>query len=203
MPEGLSAETLTRQVGPLPVWGWGLLGVGGALLISKFRTPKAVPAEAQPTQTPVTTSLTGVPDFITQNYITIPYTPPGQPGPTAPKPGPVPKPIPTPTPTPTPSPTPPPATPPPAPAPQPQQNGGWNEWTNPITYTVKTGDTLSSIAAKYGLSWWDLWWYNTETDLRPASTRATIKARGPNTAGYAGSTWLIPEKGKIAPGGHS
>lgn len=199
MPEGLSTETITRQVGPLPVWGWGLLGVGGALVISKFRSAKAQPAAAQPT-TPVTTSLTGVPDFITQNYITIPTTPAGQPGPTTTPPGPKP---PTPTPTPTPgTPSPPVVNPGPTPTPTPKPQT-WDEWTNPITYTVKTGDTLTSIGQKYGLTPWDIWWYNTETDLRPASTRATIKARGMNTAGFAGSTWLIPRKGTIASGGHS
>lgn len=215
MAETLSTEFLTKQMGPLPTWGWALLGVGGAVLISKFRTSKTATPPTGTTTTPVTTptSLAGVPDFISQTYINFPgrprITPPGTPGPTQTPPGPTP--TPTPTPTPSPSPTPPASTPnptpTPTPAPAPQDNRTadekWNDWTDPITYTVQSGDTLSGIAAKYGLSWWDLWWYNTQTSLRPASTRQTIINRGSNTAGFAGSTWLIPAKGKIAQGGHS
>ena len=62
------------------------------------------------------------------------------------------------------------------------------------TYTVKHGDTLTSIAKKYGFTWQELYKYNTTPGVRPASTEATLKKRGPNLL-YANEKILIPPKG--------
>jgi LysM repeat protein len=63
----------------------------------------------------------------------------------------------------------------------------------PIKYTVHAGDTLSSIAKKYGTTAQELFTYNTTPGVRPASTIATLKKRGP-TLIYSGETILIPQK---------
>lgn len=58
-------------------------------------------------------------------------------------------------------------------------------------YTVKRGDTISSIAAKNGMTWQDIWDYNLKN--RSAGTVRTLKKRGPNLI-YKGSTFYIPNK---------
>ena len=104
----------------------------------------------------------------------------------------------------TPSPTgPPPKQPPPhaggvvVPKPPVQQN--------PLVYRVKKGDTLSGIAKKYGLSWQQLYLYNTTTGPkganRPASTIATLKSRGPNKI-FSNEEIDIPKKGTVYAGGY-
>ncbi len=47
-------------------------------------------------------------------------------------------------------------------------------------YRVVGGDTLSSIAAKYGESWQEVYNYNLKPGVRPAATQATLRSRGPN-----------------------
>lgn len=62
------------------------------------------------------------------------------------------------------------------------------------TYTVKRGDTLTSIAQQYGTTWQAIFKYNTTPGVRPASTEQTLKKRGSNLL-YAGESILIPPKG--------
>jgi nucleoid-associated protein YgaU len=85
-----------------------------------------------------------------------------------------------------PGPTLPPDNPPPNNPPPPPTSG-----TVPphSTYTVKRGDTLSSIAKKYKTSWQTIWNFNLK--YRSPATIATLKARGPNLI-FAGQTFWIP-----------
>jgi hypothetical protein len=78
-----------------------------------------------------------------------------------------------------------PVTTPPAPLPAPAKKA-------PISYKVISGDTLSSIAAKYHTTAAALYTYNTTPGVRPAATIATLKQRGPNLI-YSGETILIPQ----------
>jgi len=108
-----------------------------------------------------------------------------------------PQPTPTPTPTPTPKPVPTPTPkPPPAPAPPPRK-----AWDDSLTYTVSSGESLGSIAAKYGLTWQQLWDYQFMPGIRSADAVMKLRARGPNLT-YAGSTFEIPPKGIVYPGGY-
>ena len=63
--------------------------------------------------------------------------------------------------------------------------------TTRATYTVVTGDNLTTIAKKYGTTAASLFAYNTTPGVRPAATIATLKQRGPNLI-YAGEKILIP-----------
>lgn len=110
-------------------------------------------------------------------------------------PPPVPPPLPEPGNPPPPSSTPPPPGPsypgptkpppkPPAPKPKPSA---------PYQYRVKHNDTLSAIAARYHMSWEEVWAYNLKPGVRPAATQRVLKARGPHKL-YAGQLILIPRK---------
>jgi LysM repeat protein len=137
---------LTEKLGPLATWIWLLIATVGIViyyLIAKYRqgksgtssTPQATTGQAQPGQV---AGVQDVPDIILQNYTTqngstinVPApagaTPPPPPPPTTTQPVPN-KPV----------------TPPKTPTPQP-----------PILnakYTVKVGDTLDSVAAKFGIA---------------------------------------------------
>lgn len=59
-----------------------------------------------------------------------------------------------------------------------------------IVHVVKRGETLSTIAKKYGTTWQTIWNFNLK--YRSAATRAVLKARGPNLI-FAGSTFWIPK----------
>lgn len=61
------------------------------------------------------------------------------------------------------------------------------------TYRVKSGDTLTSIAKKYGVSESNLWAYNITKGVRPAATIATLKARGQDLL-FSNEEILIPPK---------
>lgn len=74
--------------------------------------------------------------------------------------------------------------------------------TQPVVYRVKRGDTLSGIAAKYGLSAKQLYQYNLTKGIRPESTIQTLKKRGPNLL-FKGEEIDIPKKGTIYSGGHA
>ncbi len=273
---------LTRKVGPLPVWGWGLAVGGGLLAASYMRAragggggaedPGVAPATATAagvgnlgdtgtaTVTPAVTPyratnndewrtlaselilgthlgysglavdtalskyLSGEPLSIAEQAIVnlairlagspptapplpIPGTPvddtPNTPNtpqnpvdtgttpntPNAPTPAPAPTPYKPPSYSFIPAPKPPPK-PAPKPTPKPVPKPPAKAKTKVITYTVKRGDTLSSIAAKHHTTVDAIWTYNTTGGHRPADTVATIKKRGKNTM-YAGSTWLI------------
>ncbi|MFD7908352.1 LysM peptidoglycan-binding domain-containing protein [Kitasatospora sp. NPDC059747] len=102
-------------------------------------------------------------------------------------------------------PPPPPPPPPPAPDPQPQDNRSehqkWMDWTDPIWVTVQHGENLGSIAARYGMTGYQVYDYNLIDGIRSGDSQATIRSRGPNLT-YAGSTWLIPRRGRVFSGGH-
>jgi LysM repeat protein len=68
--------------------------------------------------------------------------------------------------------------------------------TKPIAVVVKSGDTLTSIAKKYGLTWQTVYDYNIGASS-PHTTQAKdfIKSHGPNLI-YAGETFYIPPKSK-------
>lgn len=73
------------------------------------------------------------------------------------------------------------------------------------TYHVKKNDTLSGIAKHYGLTTAQLWNFNTGTNpansaMRPKSTIATLKKRGPNLI-FPNETLAIPKKGTVYAGG--
>lgn len=165
-----------KKMGPLPMWGWGAVLLGLALVysfISRGKAPKKDDAPAEDTADTVPADQ--VPSYINQNYITTNVTGPAAPAgpapvvpPTAPgkvtgtpKPGPVVV-----------------AKPPPKKA---------------IEVRVKHGDTLSSIAKKYGTTWQSLFAYNTTAGIRPAQTIKVLKQRGPNKL-FANELILIPPK---------
>lgn len=60
-------------------------------------------------------------------------------------------------------------------------------------YVVKSGDNLTAIAKKYGVTEAKLWAYNITKGVRPAATIATLKARGPNLL-YSNEKIYIPPK---------
>lgn len=182
-------ETLKSKLGPLPVWVWTLLGtIALALVLINRKNKESDTSKAAADQT--NSDLGSAAELA--NMFTVaglmPYqggdvyintTTEQNPPPSKPKPTPLPAPVETkPKPPSTPKPPGKPTTPP-KPA---------------ATYKVKKGDTLSGIAKKYGTTWQALFKYNTTKGVRPDSTIATLKKRGPNLL-YSGETILIPPKG--------
>lgn len=79
-----SGEFLRQQVGPLPLWAWGGLGLGAAVVYSVYKKNKATATAATPSSTGV--QLVGgdqTPPIVWQNYNTNflpgPETPPSKP----------------------------------------------------------------------------------------------------------------------------
>lgn len=191
----MAFESFQKKAGPLPLWGWGALLLGGALVYALVKQRQASSSSDTSSNTGDPTSEVPsdqVPDFISQVYSTTNIT--NQP----------------PAPPPTTTTTTPPASPPKTtvsaspPAtkvpttPPPQTSVSPPKTTTtkpkaPISYKVKSGDTLSSIAKKYGTTWQALWTYNTTSGNRPADTIKTLKSRGPDLL-YSGETILIPQK---------
>jgi LysM repeat protein len=186
MPETVkpTGDLIKQKWGPLPVWGWGLAVLAIAWGYSKYKSNKSAQASATSDQASVTPptdsgeSEATAPQFIIENN--QPSYPIATPvGPSTPVVTP-----PTTTPAPPTTTTPPPTTKPTTPA-KPVAKA-------PIKYVVKSGDNLSTIAAKYKTTAAKLFTYNTTPGVRPASTIATLKSRGPNLI-YAGETILIPQ----------
>jgi len=185
---------LTRKLGPMPMYGWmgGLLAVLIGVSLYKNKSSTAATAAATDSTSTDTVPSDQVPDYITQVYNTVNATT-GQPAtttapptttPVTPKPPTTPPVNPVKAPTPVKKPTPVTVK---KPAPTPVKA------KTPISYKVQHGDTLTSIAKKYGTTWQALWTYNTTSGVRPAATIATLKQRGPNLL-YSGETILIPQK---------
>ena len=179
--ESSDGNILTRKWGPLPVWGWGAIVLALAWGYAKYKSMKTASAitDTSATSPTDTGEPQGVaPQFIIENNqpaynqpVTVPVapttpvvTPPGT------------------------SSAPPVATPTPAPP----KSTAPAKSKSPVQYKVKSGDTLSSIAAKYRTSAEKLFTFNTTPGNRPAATIATLKSRGPNLI-YAGETILIPQ----------
>lgn len=186
---------LTQKWGPVPVWVYALGGLLAAWAFAYFRNLKQAAAANTAQQQPDVANATDgadegqavAPQFIIENN--LPQTPSAPvPPPTAPPPA-VTPPSTTPTPPvvskPTPSSPSTPSTPPPKTVTPPAKKA-------PIQYKVKSGDTLSTIAAKYHTTADALWAYNTTPGNRPASTIATLKARGKDLI-FANETILIPQ----------
>ena len=197
---GGGASPFTRQVGPLPMWGWMGLLLAAAVVYSQWHKNKAAAAAANTNTAGTVQDSSQTPPFIIQNYTSYPGTgaqgPQGPPGPTGPPGasgtgstggvwsgganhpgGPVSSPPSTPTPTPPPVST--------------------TTNAQPVVYRVQPGDTLTSIAAKYHVpgGWQALYNYNIGTGPgtanRDASTIATLKQRGPNLI-YSNEAIYIP-----------
>lgn len=187
---------LMTKWGPMPVWAWGGIALVLAWIYAKYRSSKASSTSTADTagsgDSSSETEATA-PQFIIENNMPgggAPSAPVGAPaGPPAPV-GPIVTP-------PTKIPAPPTSTPPhpivppagngpqPKPAPKPAKKA-------PIQYKVKTGDNLTTIAAKYHTTAAALWKYNTTPGNRPAATISTLKSRGEDKL-YAGETILIPQ----------
>lgn len=186
---------LTKKWGPAPVWVYALLGLVGAWLYSKYKSSSSTAAAATTAAGTAETTATA-PEFIIENNEPVgvsgtPSAPITTPVSTAPVVTPpstgsgvpvVAKPIPAPI-----EPTPVKATAPTSPA-KPTAPAK----KAPIQVKVVAGDTLSTIAAKYHTTAAALYAYNTTPGVRPASTIATLKKRGPNLI-YAGETILVPQ----------
>ncbi len=179
---------LTTKWGPLPVWAWAGIALALAYLYSKYKASTSTASStAASTGTGDDSSETDAvaPQFVIENNMpaasvgttaSTPVTTPAQP---------TPPPVVTPpgkTPAP-PTTTKPPTTPPKKTTPAPKATD----------YTVKAGDTLTSIAAKYKVKGGaeELYTYNTTPGVRDASAIATIKKRGPNLL-EVGEEILIP-----------
>lgn len=180
---------LTSKWGPLPVWAWGGIGLVVAWLFAKWRSSqsdKKASSQADTADLSDTAESEQVaPQFIIENN--MPATGVGAPPtPQAPVPPPTTTPVVTP---PGKAPNPPVTTPGHAPKParpKPTKKA-------PLTYVVKHGDKLSTIAKRYGTTWQELWTYNTTAGNRPADTIKTLKQRGPDLL-FAGEKILIPQK---------
>lgn len=192
------------KIGPLPAWAWAILAGGGIGLIWFLRQRKspAAPADTGGAATPPRgdqVDIVPVDQGMAQNqfdqlmkelrsdrdmdktmFDQVLAAIKGLQG--APS---TPKPTPTPTPTPSPVPTPPP------PKPAPPQDPGTN-W-----YSVKSGDSFSSIAKRYGHGWQELWAYQLQPGIRPPETQAILKQRGPDHALFSGSSVAIPGSWKL------
>lgn len=178
----MADNILTRKLGPFPGYVWGAGGLAVALGVSVLLRGRAAKQDTTATDTTSSEPADQVPDFISNSYVTVNNpgapAPPTSGGTTAQSGGPLPV-------------TPPvqlPKQPTPAKPSTPAKPAG-----KATSYTVKHGDTLSSIAKRYGTTWQALWTYNTTKGHRPDSTIATLKKRGPNLL-YAGETILIPPK---------
>lgn len=200
---------LKNKIGGVPVWVIALIGTG---LLAVFLTRKKSSEKATETAASQANSNLGSASELANLFNVaglMPYqggdtylnvTVPSNAPPPVPKP-PVPKP-PTPTPTPTPTPVPSPA---PIPVPAPAQPSApkpfWDQ--NPFEYRVKSGDSWSAIAARFGMSVADLKAFNMGSGYgtadRPASTIATLKQRGDTL--YSNEEIDIPHKGAIYAGG--
>lgn len=188
-------DALTKQVGPLPMGVWLLVGGGGLFIASRRdkrepelvtdvrEVPVPVGAIASPDEAPVViTPIFRLPEIV--NNINVPTQPAPVVNVTVPAPTtivrpapwrPTPKPAPAPAPAPAPTPIPAPAPKAPAPAAR--------------TYTVKSGDTLSAIGRRYGMPWRRIY------DANAAKLEGIAKSKG-KTRGTYGPTgvghWIFP-----------
>ena len=187
-----SSNFLTSKAGPLPVWGWGAIGLGAAYAWSRHQASKNAQAQAQTSPQTAASGqpVSGQPTYLIENnipgfgYPSAPVTTPGTPAP----------PVVTP-----PGTTPQPPVTPPHPVDFPPVHlpgGGVPVHANPgpkspINYRVMPGDSLSKIAAQYKVpgGWQALFAYN--TDPKNNAAAATFKRQGPNLL-YAGQTIHIP-----------
>lgn len=175
----------------LPMWGWATVagGVVAVLWFLRRRNSSASDSDAnQPSVTvPAPTDIIPVSQGLAENQFkqlldaikalqgeeSTPPPPDDNGPPTSTLPAPIHQPVPTPPRTPTPKP----------PAKDP---------TAHFSYKVTgDGESYSSIAKRYGHTGSELYAFQLLKGVRPASTQATIRSRGPNLL-YHGSTVMIP-----------
>jgi LysM repeat protein len=188
----------SKKLGPLPAYVWAVLVLGIVLVVMYIKKKKTASAAsgASDTGSADGTDASDIPQFVNQTYTTV--TPPtvnasatssststaSNPTPSPPCTSPT---CPAPVGTPTPVSAPP--NPPKAKAPTKS-----TAKPKPIAVVVKPGDTLTSIAKKYGISWETLYDYNIgSSSPHTPSAIAYIKSHGPNLI-YAGETFYIPPK---------
>jgi LysM repeat protein len=150
MPEtgdGGGGNPLRVKFGPLPVWGWLIIVTGLGVAYYLYEKRKSASAGSSGTSTTMS-GAAGIPDYVSQTTVNL-TEPPGQPPVTA---------------------APPPSQPPPpgpkkgtrppvkSPAPPPAKKPGGSGQPPLMSgkYTVKAGDTLDKIAARYHISRVDL-----------------------------------------------
>lgn len=196
-----SEDFLTRKWGPMPVWAWGGLGLGGAYAVARWRASKN--AQSQQGTGAAAQPASGGPEYVIENNlpwatapsspvnVTVTGSPPviGQPA-TGPHP-----PIP---------PTGPggpinqggtagnPGTPGRTPPPPPRSAGP----SSPTPHMVVAGDTLTKIAEEsgYGADWQAIWNYNIgPSSPQSAQAKAVLVRQTPNRI-YPGQTIYIPPK---------
>jgi len=179
-------STLKQKAGPLPIWAWAGLGTIALALFLMRRKSKAASTDTTSAAADQANSNLGSAAELA-NMFEVAGLMPYQGGDvyvnttttTAPPPG---------------GGT---TTPPPDQTTPPPSGGGTTTTTTPpkpaATYRVKSGDTLTAIAKKYGVSEANLWAYNITPGVRPASTIATLKARGQNLL-YSNEEIMIPPK---------
>lgn len=91
---GGGGNVFTKQIGPLPMWGWMGVALAAALAYFFWHKNKAAATAASPTNTPATTNSSLIPQFVNQVYtgnappveppIVGPPGPKGSPGPQGP-----------------------------------------------------------------------------------------------------------------------
>lgn len=206
MPVAPSEDFLTRMWGPLPVWSWAGLGLGGAYLVSRWRANKNANQNQSTTSAgSAAQPATGGPEYIIENN--LPWQSPSAPvnvsvtgSPITLPPGTGPQP---PVPTGGHPPTGPggavnqggtassPITPVRAPASTPTSAPA-----APTTHKVVAGDTLTKIAEEngFGANWQAIWQYNTgPASPRTATDKAILLKQGPNLI-LPGQTIYIPPR---------
>jgi len=182
-------STLKSKLGPLPVWAWTLLGTIALALFLIRQKGKTDTSKAAADQTNSDLGsaanlanmfeVAGLMPYQGGDvYINTTTTQNPPPSPSKPTPTTLPGKLPT----------------GPGSVTWPPKPGAKGAPAPRTTYVVKHGDTLSGIAKKYGTTWQALYKYNTTPGVRPASTEATLKKRGPNLL-YANEKILIPPKG--------
>jgi LysM repeat protein len=173
---GGGGGVLTRKVGPLAVWAWlAIVTVLGAgyYLYAKAKSGGSGTA-ASTSGTGSETPAGDVPDYVSQTTINLPQ--PVSTG-TTPPPGAPPA-------TPAPPKTPAPVKKAPAPAPKKTTTAPKKSTQPPVfsnSYTVKAGDTLDSLAAKFGITRVELAHANGLGTGAGLKTGQVLKVPGPVT----------------------
>lgn len=86
-PPRSGGDFLTKKIGPLPGWAWGLIGVGGLLTIYLMRGGKSDTAMTDTSSSGSSTPDSDIPMFINQTYTSVQppaATTPTNTGPSAP-----------------------------------------------------------------------------------------------------------------------
>ena len=148
---GGGGNPLRAKLGPLPTWGWLAIVTGLGVAYYLYAKHKAASSASSAGTSTTMSGAAGIPDYVSQTTINL-TEPPDQP------------PVTSVTPSQEPPPYKPPAKPPgpvkgtrpPAPPPAKKPGGSGQPPLMSGKYTVKAGDTLDKIAARYHISRVDL-----------------------------------------------